>query len=160
MAIDGPSGAGKSTLARHLSAVATSRGLRVEVLHLDDLLDGWTGLASAIDAVERQVLSRLDQGRRLHHRRYDWHRGHFGTPGTVDPCDVLVLEGVGAGARSLAPSVDLTVWVDADDAERRTRALERDGDDYAPWYETWAAQERAHHTSEQTRRRADLTFFT
>ncbi len=156
MAIDGPSGSGKSTAAEAVQALVPG----AVVIHLDDLLDGWTGVESAVDAVATQVLSRLGERRVLQHRRYDWHRGHFTTPAVVPVADVVLVEGVGAGARRLQRHVDLMVWVDADATTRRDRALARDGDDYAPWFETWATQERAHHEREQTRRRADLTFWT
>ncbi len=40
IAIDGPAGAGKTTLATNL-ALALAQDLRVQIIHMDDLYDGW-----------------------------------------------------------------------------------------------------------------------
>jgi hypothetical protein len=44
-------------------------------------------------------------------------------------------------SRASAPLVDHRIWVELDDAARKVRALERDGDTYAPHWERWARQE-------------------
>ena len=41
VAVDGPSGAGKTTFAGRLAGALIRAGRRVEVVHTDDLLDGW-----------------------------------------------------------------------------------------------------------------------
>jgi cytidylate kinase len=38
---------------------------------------------------------------------------------------------------------DLGIWVEAPDAERKRRALLRDGDTYRPHWDRWAVQEDA-----------------
>ena len=43
---------------------------------------------------------------------------------------------------------------------RKQRALDRDGDTYAPYWDVWAAQEAEHFAAEQTRRHADLVVRT
>ena len=43
---------------------------------------------------------------------------------------------------------------------RRRRALDRDGETYAPHWERWAAQERVTFARERTRARADLVLVT
>ena len=50
--------------------------------------------------------------------------------------------------------------VDAPTDLRRRRGLARDGETYAPWWDTWAAQERALFTADRTRERADLVVST
>jgi uridine kinase len=161
--VDGPSGSGKSTLSEAICSVArsgSSGALRVHVLHTDELLDGWDGLDTMAPALVAQVLARLPERRVLQHRRYDWHAKRFGAPRPVPVCDLLVVEGVGAGDLAVAPWLDLLVWTDAEPELRRRRALARDGDDYAPWYEFWARQEAEHHRRQRTRERADLRFTT
>ena len=55
LCVDGPAGSGKSTLA---SAVQDATG--ATVIHLDDLLDGWTGgLPKVVDALVTDVLEPL-----------------------------------------------------------------------------------------------------
>ena len=49
---------------------------------------------------------------------------------------------------------------DPDPAVRRARGLARDGAAYEPWWETWAAAERAHFARNRTRERADLVVAT
>ena len=58
--------------------------------------------------------------------------------------------------RRLRPYLTLLVWLDASEVVRRGRALARDGDTYAPHWERWAWQERAHFAREGTAGRADV----
>ena len=169
--VDGPSGSGKTTLAEAVCLLAVAqdaerRGpsgrapLRTHVLHTDELLDGWDGLPTLAPALVQQVLSRLEERRVLQHRRFDWYEGRFGSPRPVPVCDLLVVEGVGAGDLAVAPWSDLLVWIEAEAAERKRRALLRDGRTYAPWFEFWSAQETGHHRRQRTRERADLRIST
>jgi cytidylate kinase len=50
----------------------------------------------------------------------------------------------------------LLIWLEAPDSVRKNRALERDGETFAPHWERWAAQEDAMLASEHTKDRADL----
>lgn len=154
--VDGPSGSGKSTIAAAVVAALPDAHL----LHLDDLLDGWDGLDEAPDVLDRQVMRHLGAERGLQHRRYDWERAHFVTPAAVPVTAVLVVEGVGAGARTLARHADLLVWVEASREVRRSRALSRDGETFAPWIDAWNQTEDAHHRRERTQQRADLVLHT
>lgn len=152
LCVDGPSGAGKSTFAARVS-----RRRSASLVIVDDLLDGWTGgIAPAVERLVQDVLTPLADGRAASYRRYDWHRGHFGPPVTVPPGDLLVLEGVGAGARAIAGFSTTLVWLEAPTAVRRRRALARDGDSYAPHWDHWAALEESHFAVEGTSARADL----
>lgn len=154
LTVDGPSGSGKSTLAGQVSARTGAA-----VLPVDDLLDGWHGgVDAAVADLVRGVLAPLSQGRPGRYRRYDWHRGAFGGHVSVPPGDLLVVEGVGAGARALDPFRTTLVWLDAPVDLRRRRALARDGDSFAPYWDHWAEVEERHFTAERTPERADLRF--
>jgi uridine kinase len=159
LAVDGPSGSGKSTLAAALVGPLARRA-SVAVVHMDDLYPGWDGLAEAVPLVTGQVLAPMAQGRPAGYRRWDWeaHRwdGHVAVPGA----DVLVLEGVGCGARACAPHLSVLVWVEAADAVRRERGVARDGEAYRPHWERWARQEQEHFRVEGTRERADVVVRT
>ena len=50
---------------------------------------------------------------------------------------------VGVLASACAPDLDLRVWLEAPAPVRRGRALDRDGEVFAPHWQEWADQERA-----------------
>lgn len=157
VAVDGPSGSGKTTCAGRLAEALLSRsGIAPQVVHMDDLYPGWDGLAAAVPRLVAGVLAPLAAGRAGRYRRWDWAAGRDGDAVRVPAADWLVVEGAGCGARAAASSYVVLVWLDAPADERRRRGLARDGDTYAPHWERWAAQERAHFASEGTAARADL----
>jgi hypothetical protein len=156
--VDGPSGSGKSTLADALADRLRSAGRDAAVVRLDDTYPGWDGLDAAVPRVVDGVLAAVAAGRPGTLPRWDWAAGREGPPDPVPVPDVLVLEGVGAGARACAPYLSLLVWLDGPADVRRRRALCRDGDGYAPHWERWAAQERVHFAREGTAGRADATY--
>ncbi|HEX7826563.1 MAG TPA: hypothetical protein VF477_16795 [Mycobacterium sp.] len=150
--IDGRSGSGKSTLATRLS-----QGWDDSVLvRLDDIYPGWDGLAWASEHVRSALLHPRSTGRPGHWRSWDWDEERPGIWHTVEAGRPLVVEGVGAltaVSRSLA---DLAIWVDADDADRKLRALRRDGETYLPHWDRWAAQEDDFIARYDPRRSADF----
>lgn len=158
VAVDGPSGSGKSTLADALAVRLRDAGRDVAVVRLDDTYPGWDGLDAAVPRVVDGVLVPLAAGRSGTLRHWDWAADREGATSTVPVPGVLVLEGVGSGARACAAYLSLLVWLDGPQDLRRRRALARDGDGYAPHWERWAAQERAHFAREGTADRADVTY--
>jgi uridine kinase len=151
LAIDGRSGAGKSSLA-----AALSRELSAPMVALEDLYGGWDGLENGIDLLVREVLEPLAAGGTVRVPRYDWVRRIWLEPVPLDPPEVLVVEGVGAGARRAAAFESLLVWLEAAPSVRKKRALERDGGTFAPYWDRWAAQEEAMLARERTPERADV----
>lgn len=149
--IDGPAGSGKTTLAADLAALVPD----VRVIHMDDLYAGWSGLPQ-IDHQLTDLLVPLAGGRAGSYRRYDWVAGDFAEQVVVEPVPLLVIEGVGSGARQFEPQVTVLVWVDAPHDLRMARGLARDGDTFAPRWEQWAADETTLFTKERTRERADV----
>ncbi|MFI6512246.1 hypothetical protein ACIBCT_31980 [Streptosporangium sp. NPDC050855] len=155
LAVEGRSGSGKSTLA-----TAVAAGLGAPVVRMDDLYPGWDGLLGGVDALVRWVLRPLGLDGRARWRRYDWTAGGYAEWHEVPDTGVLVIDGTGSGALAAAPYLSGLVWLEAPDEVRRTRALERDGDLYAPHWERWAAQEERFHARDDVRSRADLTIAT
>ncbi|MGV9801564.1 hypothetical protein ACWDTP_26300 [Mycobacterium sp. NPDC003449] len=150
--IDGRSGSGKSTLAGQLCRNWSGS----ELVRLDDIYPGWDGLRWATEHTRAALLQPRAEGRPGRWRRWDWTNRIPGTWQVVEPTTRLVVEGVGiltASSRSLA---DLAVWVDADDADRKRRALRRDGESYAPHWDRWAVQEDEFIRTHEPRRHADL----
>ena len=149
--IDGRSGSGKTTLAKHLRSLWAGS----QILRLDDVYPGWDGLAWAADHVTTELLAPRRDGRPGRWRSWNWVRDCPGRWHTVDPAQRLIVEGVGAlnaGSRALA---DLGIWVDTPDAERKRRAMLRDGDTYRPHWDRWAAQEDDYIARHDPRSAAD-----
>jgi cytidylate kinase len=145
--IDGGSGSGKSTLAGPL---ATALG--AELVHLEDLYPGWDGLQAASDQLFTEVLTSAAprwQG-------WDWEKDavtHWRTVNAVLP---LVVEGSGALSRRNRGAATLGVWVELDEEARKRRAIDRDGDRYAPHWDRWAKQEREFALREHPSELADV----
>ena len=131
--IDGYSGSGKSTLAAALARLLPGW----QVLHLDDWYPGWDGLAQGAE-VARRIAADLREGRASSYVTWDWETNTSGLAVEV-PLAPTIIEGCGAWDAD----ADLSVWIaDPGEAERRRRALARDGATYAPYWQRWAMQDR------------------
>lgn len=155
VAIDGPAGSGKSTLAAAIFDVFPGS----RVVSLDDLYDGWSGLPRVHEQLDG-LLGPLSQGLPGTYRRYDWTEGRYAETVVVDPVDLLVLEGVGAGSLRHADLITVLVWVNAPEDVAFTRAVARDGAEVEEKLREWRRDERAHFARERTRQRADLVHET
>ena len=152
IAVDGPAGSGKTTLAAQL-------GERLDgalVLNTDQLYPGWDGLAEGAERLVDDVLRPLSEGAAAAVRPWDWLSDSEGERRSLPACETLIVDGAGCGSRAAAPFLSMIIWLDADPEQRQQRALERDGEMFAPHWESWAEQERALFEREQTRERADL----
>jgi cytidylate kinase len=123
---------------------------------MDDLYEGWTGLATAEERVREWLLTPLADRREAVYHRYDWEVGAFAEPHTVPPADVLILEGVGSGCVRHAEQTTLLVWVEAGQELRLQRGLERDGAALEGHWRRWLVEERRFHDHDRTRSRADV----
>jgi uridine kinase len=152
VAVDGRSGAGKSTLAVPLAAE-----LGAPLVALEDVYPGWDGLAAGVELLVSDVLRPIAAGRPAAVPRWDWAADRWAADRrVVEPSELLVVEGVGCGARAVTSYLGLLIWVELDAAERRDRALGRDGDVYRGHWEQWAAQEDALLAADPIADRADL----
>ena len=130
--IDGYSGSGKSTLAAALARLVNGW----QVLHLDDWYPGWDGLAAGA-GIARRIAADLRAGRASSYEAWDWDKGTTGAT-TLVPLVPTIIEGCGA----IEAEADLAVWIaDPGEDERRSRALARDGQTYAPHWQRWADQD-------------------
>ena len=130
--IDGYSGSGKSTLAAALARLVNGW----QVLHLDDWYPGWDGLAAGAQ-IARRIAADLRGGRASSYEVWDWEAGETGATIRV-PLAPTIIEGCGA----IEAEADLAIWIaDPGEDERRSRALARDGQTYAPHWRRWADQD-------------------
>lgn len=130
--VDGYSGSGKSTLAGALARLSPGW----QVLHLDDWYPGWDGLAEGA-AVACAIAADLRAGRASSYVAWDWESGCPGERVRVAAVPTII-EGCGA----LEAAADLAVWIeDPGEAERRRRAIARDGATYEPHWQRWATQD-------------------
>jgi uridine kinase len=149
VAIDGPGGAGKSTLASWL-------GQRVgaQIIHTDDFaswdhpLDWWPEFLD-------RVLRPLASGESVSYPRRSWD----GAPKedvTIDPDELVIIEGVGASRQPFRPYLAFSIWIETARDLRLRRGLDRDGEAARAQWEEWMAAEDEYATSERPSEHADL----
>lgn len=144
--VDGRSGTGKTTIG-----TALAEELGAQLVHLDDVYPGWDGLRAAADIVVSDVL-----GAPSGHRRWDWAASAPADWVELDPSAPIVVEGCGALSRASAPLAVLRIWLAADDAVRKRRAIDRDGEVFALEWDRWARQEEAFIAAEDPESLADV----
>lgn len=135
--IDGRSGSGKTELAGRLAAELGAR-----VVHMDDLYEGWDGLAAGQRYLEQMIIGPLLQGETARWQSWNWAADRREAWQRIGPEEKLIIEGCGSLTPATQQLADRTLWLEAGEPVRRARARSRDGDDW--WWEPWAAQEREH----------------
>jgi len=153
--IDGPAGAGKTTLASRLrAAVATNPP--AQILHADDMYEGWEGLPTLDAVLVDQVLVPLSRSLPASWRRWDWQAGKRTDVIAVAACNYLIVEGVGVAQRRARPFASVVVYVDAPVAERLRRGVARDGARLRSEWVRWQEGEATFLVQEGTRGAADV----
>ncbi|MEC3975135.1 uridine kinase [Amycolatopsis sp. H20-H5] len=155
--MDGPSGAGKSTLAAAVSAELRAHGVRAGLIGTDDFAT-WDDPVSWWPRLVRGVLTPLSAGRAGGYRRMDWPGGQprLGAFVAVEVPEVLILEGVSAGRRSVRPVLSQLHWVDGPAPPTRLkRVVSRDGEAAREELRRWQLFERGWFAVDGTREAAD-----
>ena len=149
--IDGPSGAGKTTLAHDVAA-----DLAAPTVHMDDLYPGWDGLLAASDALAGGLLEPLALTGHGRWRRWDWAGECPAEWHDVAGRAPVIVEGCGTLAAANVRWAHLAIWLDADDALRKARALDRDGATFASHWDHWQSDFEEYLAREDPRSRADV----
>jgi uridine kinase len=173
--IDGQAGAGKSTLANRLAValggsesagagtyrpdapLATSAP--VQIVHGDDLFEGWHGLATLDAVLLGQILEPLAAGEDGEFRMWDWVRNERTHAVSVPQRPYVVIEGVGVAAPRARELAVLTVFLEAPWKTRLARGLARDHDAYddaVRLWEGWERDEQDKHAQTRAREAADF----
>ncbi len=137
VAVDGGAGAGKTTYADQLA-----ERLGAQVVHTDDLLDGWAGQFTFWDRLRSDVLVPFQQSRPGGYRRFDWYAGEFGDRVVVPPGSTLIVEGVSAIA-ACGSAASFRIFLDVPRSVREARWAARDGIDPQPEWTAWLDAEDA-----------------
>jgi uridine kinase len=149
--IDGPAGSGKTTLADRLAEV-----LRAQVVHGDDIYEGWSGLHTMWPVLGGQILEPLARGTDASFRRWDWVRDERAESIHIPKAEFLVIEGVGVAQRAARRFASLVVFVEAPAEVRLKRGVERDGNAMRADWVAWQRSEQELFAREGTRGAADV----
>ncbi|WP_291380042.1 uridine kinase [Demequina sp.] len=169
--VDGPAGSGKTTLANRLSLALggqesegagtydpdnpTPDDAPVQILHSDDMYEGWGGLPILDRVLVDQVLEPLSRGVGGEFAMWDWLLDERTHTIRVPQRRYLIVEGVGVAQRSARPYASTVIYVDAPWPERLRRGMERDGESLRPQWEAWHETEDEFLYAEGTLHDAD-----
>jgi uridine kinase len=154
IAIDGRAGAGKTTLAaRFFEELSVDK--TVEVIHMDDLYDGWE------NALDEGLTKTLESIVNAHQKKegfeidiFNWQSMSFDSKRQINPVDILILEGVGAGQKVVRDAGATLYWLDIDADDGIARVLKRDGNQIASQMKQWQIAQEIHFMRDMTRENA------
>ncbi len=150
--IDGPAGAGKSTLSRRLALA-----MDAQLLHLDDMLEGWGDLDRLWPRFEQEILIPLSKGVAAVFEPWDWEGDQLsGESATVQVSPRLIIEGVGSAHAGIEKYASFKIWIEAPEEERLRRGLTRPGQEDIKKWGAWMPMESSYYDADETRARADI----
>ena len=160
LAIDGPAGSGKSTLAGEI-ARAFAGTYDLEVIHLDELYNGWDNpLSEELFQRITQIISAQQVGKSTDFAIYDWSARSFSGSREVKAVQLLIIEGVGSSNLLLHRSLTTSIWLDIDQSIGLARVLERDGEEIRDEMVKWQKMESEYFARDLTRERAEFILST
>ena len=157
--IDGRAGSGKSTFAEALQQQLFRDGESApRVIHMDNIFEGWEGLALGSDYMVRFILQPLARQETaswqdwswVKNQRSSWREFSGGTP--------LIVEGCGSLTERSKEHADISIWLEASEETRRERWIQRER--HLEKFDFWAAQELDFYAREKSHSLADLVIRT
>ena len=157
--IDGRAGSGKSTFAESLQQQLFRDGESApRVIHMDNIFEGWDGLALGSDYMVRFILQPLARRETaswqdwswVKNQRSSWREFSGGTP--------LIIEGCGSLTERSKEHADISIWLEASEETRRARWIQRER--HLEKFDFWAAQELDFYAREKSQSLADLVIKT
>jgi uridine kinase len=157
--IDGRAGSGKSTFAEALQQQLFRDGESApRVIHMDNIFEGWEGLALGSDYMVRFILQPLARQETafwqdwswVKNQRSSWREFSGGTP--------LIVEGCGSLTERSKEHADISIWLEASEETRRERWVQRER--HLEKFDFWAAQELDFYAREKSQSLADLVIKT
>jgi uridine kinase len=160
ISIDGPAGSGKSTLAGEI-ARAFAGTYSIEVIHLDELYNGWTNaLSDELFAKLVGLIKSQSANENADLAIYDWTLNSYAGFRQVKPVELLIIEGVGSCNELLRDELTTSIWLDIDQSIGLARVLERDGEEIRGEMVKWQKMESEYFARDLTRERADFILST
>ena len=160
IAIDGPAGAGKTTLANNL-ALALSQDISVQVIHMDDLYDGWeNALSPQLSETLEFIVASHKSGKNVKFSKYDWNQSAFQEVQEIPSADLIILEGVGSGQIAIRDELAALIWIDIEESLGLERVISRDGQSIKAQMQKWLALQEQHFAREGTQKAADFILTT
>jgi uridine kinase len=152
--IDGPAGAGKTTLATEIQKNFES----VNVVHMDDLYDGWQSPINPdlYSRIQKQIIEPHLNQNVSGYAVYDWVLQEFSTHRSLPVKRFLVVEGVGAAGNQMRSSADLIVFIEVPAVIGLSRVLIRDGDYLLNQMQAWQLMEFEYFQADKTKKAADF----
>ncbi|CAB4335446.1 MAG: hypothetical protein F2690_02545 [Actinobacteria bacterium] len=154
IAIDGRAGAGKTTLA---AALSTELSLKhsVGVIHMDDLYEGWNNaLGIHLSQTLETIVKAHQLNKTIEIKIFNWESMTFDSTQRIEPVEILILEGVGAGQKVVREAGAIVHWLDIDPEIGIARVLKRDGNQIAKQMKQWQIDQELHFMSDKTRENA------
>jgi uridine kinase len=157
--IDGRAGSGKSTFAESLQQQLFRDGESApRVIHMDNIFEGWDGLALGSDYMVRFILQPLARRETaswqdwswVKNQRSSWREFSGGTP--------LIIEGCGSLTERSKEHANISIWLEASEETRRERWIQRER--HLEKFDFWAAQELDFYAREKSQSLADLVINT
>jgi uridine kinase len=157
--IDGRAGSGKSTFAESLQQQLFRDGESApRVIHMDNIFEGWDGLALGSDYMVRFILQPLARQETaswqdwswVKNQRSSWREFSGGTP--------LIVEGCGSLTERSKEHAAISIWLEASEEVRRERWIQRER--HLEKFHFWAAQELDFYAREKSQSLADLVIKT
>jgi len=160
LAIDGPAGSGKSTLAGEI-ARAFSGTYSIEVVHLDELYNGWDqALSEELFQRIAQLITAQRAGKATDLAIYDWATASFSGSREIKAAQLLIIEGVGSSNQLIDKTLTTSIWLDIDQGTGLARVLERDGEEIRDEMVKWQKMESEYFARDLTRERAEFILST
>lgn len=169
VAIDGGAGAGKSTLAKGIR----DQRAGVSILRTDHLFRPLNEYPAARltpeqlyklyfpwDRMRDEALIPLHRGETASYQRYDWSADRLLGWISVEPAQIVLVEGVYSGRPELRAMLDTVIFVDAPRDERLRRMLARGPNPFGDWMTPWMAAEDWYFEHIRLRDTADLVLLS
>ena len=119
--IDGRAGSGKSTLAAALQNALFIEGESLpRLIHMEDLYEGWTGLAQGAEYLQRVILMPLLSNKTASWQEFNWETNQRERWREFSGGTPLIIEGCGSLNRHTATVSNISVWLDVpEESEER-----------------------------------------
>ena len=122
---------------------------------MDDLYDGWE------NALDEHLTKTLESIVNAHQKKegfeidiFNWQSMSFDSKRQINPVDILILEGVGAGQKVVRDAGATLYWLDIDADDGIARVLKRDGNQIASQMKQWQIAQEIHFLRDMTRENA------